>query len=101
MGTFHGLCHRFLRAHFEAANLPQSFEILDSDDQYRLLRRVLRELALDEAHWQPKQLQWMINTHKDEARRADDLPPGNDMEQQTLHRVYKTYEEFCARLGVG
>ena len=100
MGTFHGLCHRLLRTHFEAAGLPQSFEILDSDDQYRLIRRVLRELNLDEAHWPPRQAQWMINTHKEEARRPRDLPAGNDSQQQTLHRIYLTYEGFCQRLGL-
>ncbi len=100
MGTFHGLCHRLLRMHFAEAGLPQSFEILDSDDQYRLLRRVLRELNLDEAHWPPRQLQWMINTHKEAARRPKDLPAGDDLQQQTLLRVYHTYEEFCGRFGL-
>ncbi len=100
MGTFHGLCHRLLRTHFEAAGLPQTFEILDSDDQYRLIRRVLRELNLDEAHWPPRQAQWMINAHKEEARRPHDLPAGDDHQQQTLHRIYRTYEEFCQRLGL-
>ena len=100
MGTFHGLCHRLLRRHYEAAGLPQSFEILDSDDQYRLIRRVLRELNLDEARWPPRPTQWMINTHKEEARRPNDLPPGDDIQQQTLHRIYLTYEEFCRRFSL-
>ena len=100
MGTFHGLCHRLLRMHYEEAGLPQSFEILDSDDQYRLVRRVLRELNLDEAHWPPRPAQWMINHHKEAARRAQDLPEGDDNQQQTLHRIYHTYEEFCRRLGL-
>ena len=100
MGTFHGLCHRLLRIHFEAAGLPQDFEILDSDDQYRLIRRVLRELGLDETHWPPRQIQWMINTHKEEARRPHDLPAGNDSQQQTLHRIYLAYETLCQRFGL-
>ena len=100
MGTFHGICHRLLRMHHEAAGLPESFEILDSDDQYRLVRRVLRELDLDEAYWPPRQLQWMINNHKEEARRPEHLPAGNDSQQQTLHRVYATYEELCRRFGL-
>jgi DNA helicase-2/ATP-dependent DNA helicase PcrA len=100
MGTFHGLCHRLLRMHFEEAGLPQSFEILDSDDQFRLIRRVLRELDLDEAYWPPRQMQWMINHHKEEARRTKDLPVGNDSQQQTLYRVYVTYEELCRRFGL-
>ncbi len=100
MGTFHGLCHRLLRMHFAEAGLPQAFEILDSDDQYRLIRRVLRELSLDEAHWPPRQVQWMINSHKEEARRPQNLPAGNDVQQQTLHRIYLAYEEVCRRFGL-
>ena len=100
MGTFHGLCHRLLRMHYDQAGLPQSFEIIDSDDQYRLIRRVLRELDLDEAYWPPRQMQWMINSHKEEARRPQHLPVGNDSQQQTLHRIYATYEEFCHRFGL-
>ena len=100
MGTFHGLCHRLLRQHFEAAGLPQGFEILDSDDQYRMIRRVLRELSLDETHWPPRPMQWMINAHKEEARRPRDLPEGNDLQQRTLHRVYLAYEELCRRFGL-
>jgi len=100
MGTFHGICHRLLRMHYEEAGLPESFEILDSDDQYRLVRRVLRELDLDEAYWPPRQLQWMINNHKEEARRPEHLPAGNDSQQQTLFRVYATYEELCRRFGL-
>lgn len=100
MGTFHSLCHRLLRMHYEQAGLPQSFEIIDSDDQYRLVRRVLRELELDEAYWAPRQMQWMINGHKEEARRPQHLPVGNDSQQQTLHRIYTTYEEFCQRFGL-
>ena len=100
VGTFHSLCHRLLRMHFEEAGLPQSFEILDSDDQYRLVRRVLRELDLDEAYWPPRQLQWMINSHKEEGRRAHQLPSGNDLQQQTLHRVYASYETLCQRFGL-
>lgn len=100
IGTFHGLCHRLLRLHFEEAGLPKTFEILDSDDQYRLVRRVLRESNLDEAYWPPKQMQWMINSHKEEARRARDLPAGDDDRQETLHRVYQAYEDTCRRLGL-
>ena len=100
MGTFHGLCHRLLRMHFEEAGLPESFEILDSDDQYRVIRRILRELDLDENHWPPRQMQWHINQHKEEGRRAKDLPAGNDFQQQMLYRIYATYEEFCQRQGL-
>ena len=100
MGTFHSLCHRMLRLHFEAANLPRNFEILDSADQLRQIRRIMRELDLDEAHWPPKQAQWLINSHKEEARRAGKLPPGDDMQQQTMRRIYQAYEAACQRLGL-
>jgi len=100
MGTFHGICHRLLRMHYQEAGLPETFEIIDSDDQYRLIRRILGELDLDEAYWPPKQLQWMINQHKEEARRAHHLPSSDDYHQQTLYRVYASYEEFCQRLGL-
>ncbi len=100
MGTFHSLCHRLLRMHYEEAGLLQSFEILDSDDQYRLIRRVLRELDLDENYWPPRQMQWMINSHKDEARRPQNLPVGNDKQQQTLHRVYSTYQALCQQFNL-
>lgn len=102
IGTFHALCHRLLRIHYADANLPQGFEILDSDDQYRMVRRVLRELELDEKHWPPKQAQWMINHHKESARRAADLPsaPDSDPAQQTLTKIYQHYEQLCQRLGL-
>lgn len=100
VGTFHGLCHRLLRMHFEAANLPQGFEILDSDDQYRLIKRVLRELGIAEDHWPPRQIQWAINSYKEESLRARDVPAGEDIQQRTLHRIYTAYEEFCDRLGL-
>ncbi|MGR3913085.1 MAG: DNA helicase II [Gammaproteobacteria bacterium] len=100
IGTFHGLCHRLLRLHCEEAGLPKNFEILDSDDQYRMVRRVLREANLDEAYWPPKQMQWMINNHKEEARRARDLPDGDGGGQEILQRVYRAYEETCRRLGL-
>ena len=60
VGTFHGLAHRMLRLHYAAAGLPQNFQILDSDDQLRMVKRVVRQLDLDEARWPPKQAQWMI-----------------------------------------
>jgi len=100
IGTFHGLSHRLLRSHHEEAGLPSGFEILDSDDQYRLIRRTLRELNLDEGHWQPRQIQWFINSHKEEGRRSQSLQGGGDSYQQTLVQVYTHYEEICQKLGL-
>jgi len=67
VGTFHSLAHRLLRMHWADAGLPQTFQILDSDDQYRTIRRILRDLQLDEDRWPPRQAQWFINSRKDEA----------------------------------
>ena len=100
IGTFHGLSHRLLRSHFEAAGLPDSFEILDADDQYRLIRRALRELSLDEGYWPPRQVQWFINSHKEEGRRPASLESAADQQQQALLRVYAHYESICQRLGL-
>ena len=100
IGTFHGLSHRLLRDHHELAGLPSGFEILDSDDQYRVIRRALREMNLDEEHWPPRQVQWFINSQKEEGRRSAALHGTGDAHQQTLIRVYTHYEETCKRLGL-
>ena len=100
IGTFHSLAHRLLRQHYQEANLPQAFQILDSDDQLRMVKRCLKELALDEAYWPPKQLQWYINGHKEEGRRPSQVPPSNDNQQQTLLAVYSHYESLCQRFGL-
>src|SRR5690606_33142651 len=68
IGTFHGLSNRFLRTHWQEAGLPQSFQILDSDDQLRLVRRVIQSLNLDEERFPPKEAQWFINKQKEDAK---------------------------------
>jgi DNA helicase-2/ATP-dependent DNA helicase PcrA len=101
VGTFHGLAHRLLQAHWQEAGLPQNFQILDSDDQLRIIKRVHRELELDESRWPPKQSQWFINGQKDEGLRPQHLEAsGRDLFQQTMVKVYRAYEEACARQGV-
>jgi len=100
MGTFHGLSHRLLRSHWQEADLPQAFEIMDSDDQFRLVKRVLKDLGLDESYWPPKQVQWFINSHKEEGIRAANMSPSHDDQQRQLQNVYLRYEEFCQRLGL-
>ena len=100
VGTFHGIAHRLLRAHYEDANLPEAFQILDSDDQYRIIRRTLRELDLDEAKWPPRQMQWFINGNKDQGLRPQHLDDNGDIHQRTLIKVYQHYEELCQRNGV-
>jgi len=100
VGTFHGLSHRLLRAHWKEAGLPQTFQILDSDDQLRMVKRVCRNLELDEARWPPKMLQGFINARKDEGLRPEHMDAGGDPIQQQLIRVYSAYEAGCKRAGV-
>ena len=100
VGTFHGIAHRMLRAHWEKANLPQTFQILDSDDQLRMVKRVVRQLELDETRWPAKQAQWFINHNKDEGLRPANIDPGNDHKQQQLLAIYQLYETLCQRAGV-
>jgi DNA helicase-2/ATP-dependent DNA helicase PcrA len=101
VGTFHGLAHRLLKTHWQEARLPQNFQILDSDDQLRLVKRVCRELQLDESRWPPKQAQWYINAQKDEGLRAAHIePPLGDLYIKTMLRVYAAYEAACERGGM-
>lgn len=99
MGTFHGLSHRFLRAHWQEAGLPQSFQILDSDDQYRMVRRVILALNLDEDKFPPKEAQWFINSQKEEGRDPHEVNPF-DFKGQTFLKIYQAYQEACQRAGV-
>ena len=101
VGTFHGLAHRLLKAHWREAGLPQNFQILDSDDQLRLVKRVCRELELDESRWPPRQAQWYINAQKDEGLRAAHIePPPGDLFVHTMLQVYRAYEQACERGGM-
>jgi DNA helicase-2/ATP-dependent DNA helicase PcrA len=100
IGTFHGISHRLLRAHYQEADLPESFEILDADDQYRLIRRILREFELDEDHWPPREVQWFINQKKEQGHRPAQLTSEGDVLQQTLVQIYEHYEQLCRRLGL-
>jgi DNA helicase II / ATP-dependent DNA helicase PcrA len=100
IGTFHGLTHRLLRLHWREAALPQSFQILDSEDQARLLRKVLKALDLDEARWVPREIQWFINAQKDEGLRAKHLKDDGDPTRRQLIKIYQAYEEACQRAGV-
>ncbi|MBL4711030.1 MAG: UvrD-helicase domain-containing protein, partial [Gammaproteobacteria bacterium] len=100
VGTFHGLAHRLLRNHWQEAKLPQNFQILDSDDQYRLVRRTLKSLELDEAKWPPKQAQAFINARKDEGKRPSHIDTSRNPAHQQLVRIYITYQLACERAGV-
>lgn len=100
VGTFHGLAHRLLRAHWQEAGLAENFQILDSDDQQRLIKRVIRELGLDEQRWPAKQAQWFINGQKDEGFRPQHIQAGGDLFLATMRGIYEAYEAACARTGV-
>lgn len=99
IGTFHGLCNRFLRAHFREAALPQLFQILDSQDQLAAVKRIIKAMGLDEEKFAPRQAQYFINDHKDEGRRPGAVSPFDDHEQRFLE-IYTAYEEQCQREGV-
>ena len=100
VGTFHGLAHRLLKAHWRDVNLPENFQILDSDDQLRLVKRVMRAMDLDEQRWPPKQAQWWINGQKDEGLRSAHIQEGGDPYLVTMLRIYREYEATCEQLGV-
>lgn len=101
VGTFHGLCHRFLRMHHEVAGLPDSFQILDSEDQLRLIKRLMKNLNIDDERWPPKQAQWFINKQKEELRRANNV---HNMDHsyftETMIKIYHAYEQNCQRSGL-
>ena len=98
VGTFHGLSHRLLRMHFEEANLSKTFQIIDSDDQLRVIKRIHRAMDLDEKTWVPKKTQWFINHHKENGQRANQLKLSHDdYITQKLQRIYAEYEMICQR----
>ena len=100
VGTFHGLAHRLLRRHWREAGLPQSFQILDAEDQQRLIKRMCRNLELDETTWVPREIQYFINKQKDEGLRADNVPDQGDHNRQQLIHLYKVYQETCEASGL-
>lgn len=100
VGTFHGLCHRLLRRHFEAARLPEQFHIMDSDDQARMIKRVLASLNLDPEQWPVKQAQAFINGRKDEGLRPPHVQVLSYGPGRTLLSIYTAYERACQSAGV-
>jgi DNA helicase-2/ATP-dependent DNA helicase PcrA len=100
VGTFHGIAHRLLRRHWREAGLPQHFQIMDSDDQHRLVRKLLKEQNLDEQRWVPREIQGFINREKDEGRRPKHLQDRGDPTRRELIRLYDLYQRRCDQLGV-
>jgi DNA helicase-2/ATP-dependent DNA helicase PcrA len=100
IGTFHGIAHRLLRMHWEEAGLPDNFQILDADDQHRILRRLIKEEGLDEGQWPARQAQWFINSRKDEGQRPHVIEHmDNPLTAQWL-RIYEIYQAYCQRAGL-
>ncbi len=100
IGTFHGIAHRLLRRHAKQAKLPDTFQVIDSDDQLRIIKRLVKSLNIDETKWPPKQMMWFINAQKDEGIRARHMPEPNDIFLRTQLQIYKAYEEICNRSGL-
>lgn len=100
IGTFHGLAHRLLRLHWQDAKLPEGFQILDSDDQLRLVKRVVQQLEFDDARFPPRQIAWWINAQKDEGRRPQHIQSGGDEWSEVMLKSYVLYQERCDRAGL-
>ncbi|HIF5642017.1 TPA: DNA helicase II [Vibrio parahaemolyticus] len=99
-GTFHGICHRILRAHYLDAKLPEDFQIIDSDDQQRLLKRLIKAQNLDEKQWPARQVAWWINGKKDEGLRSAHIDAYHDPVTKTYLQLYTAYQEACDRAGL-
>ncbi|MBQ4854898.1 DNA helicase II [Rhodanobacter sp. B2A1Ga4] len=100
VGTFHGIAHRLLRRHWREAGLPEAFQILDADDQLRLVKRVIAGLGLDDAKYPPRQACWQINQWKDEGKRPDGIEHRDHPVTHTFVNIYKAYEDACRRAGL-
>jgi DNA helicase-2/ATP-dependent DNA helicase PcrA len=100
IGTFHGLAHRLLRRHWREACLPQNFQIIDSDDQLRLIKRLLKNLELDDNRWVPREIQYFINAQKDEGLRPQHLDDERDPNRRQFISLYQNYQEVCDRGGL-
>ena len=99
IGTFHGLCNRFLRAHFQLAGLPQTFQILDTQDQLSAVKRLCKQFNVDEDRFPPKQVQYFISGCKEDGQRPGDVPVRDDETRRKVE-LYQLYEEQCLREGV-
>ena len=99
VGTFHGLCNRFLRSHWKLAALPQGFQILDSADQLSAVKRIVKAMNLDEERHPPKPLTWAIASAKDDGLRAKDIEV-RDEQSRILQQVYEAYDTQCQKEGV-
>ena len=95
-GTFHGLAHKTLKRFYKEAGLISTFTILDADDQLRIIKRIAKELELEESTWPRKQIQWQINAWKDDGLRAKSVKVGKDFSKEITQKIYQKYESICA-----
>ena len=95
LGTFHGLAHRLLRTHFDKVNLSKNFQILDAQDQFRIVKRLMKENNIDEAKYPVRKIQWFINQQKDEGIRPQDIDPGYNFFVKQSVKVFELYENHC------
>lgn len=100
VGTFHGIAHRLLRRHWREAGLPEGFQILDADDQQRIVKRVVAGLGLDEAKFPPRQATWQINNWKDEGKRPENIEHRDHPVTRAFVQIYQAYEDACRRAGL-
>ncbi|HUF73714.1 MAG TPA: DNA helicase II [Gammaproteobacteria bacterium] len=100
IGTFHGLAHRLLRRHWREAGLAEGFQIMDSDDQQRLIRKLLKSLGLDDGQWTPRELAWFINAQKDEGLRVSDIPDDGNPTRRQMIDLYRRYEDACGQASL-
>ncbi len=100
IGTFHGIAHRLLRRHAAQAKLPETFQVMDSGDQLRVIKRLLNTLNFDDKQWPPKEMQWYINAQKEEGIRARHSVETGDIYERQRLRIYRAYEELCERSGL-
>ena len=100
VGTFHGLAHKMLRLHYEKAGLPSQFTILDSDDQLRIVKRIIKDRKLDDEKWPPKNAQAFINRCKQQGRRSDQVITDGDYHAETMLSIYIQYERVCEQGGL-
>ena len=100
VGTFHGIAHRLLRMHWQEAGLVQDFQIMDSDDQLRSLRRLIREQGIDENHYPAREVQWYISARKDEGLRPENIDCHNDAHLRQMIEIYRAYDVMCQRSGL-
>ncbi|MEO0574065.1 MAG: DNA helicase II [Pseudomonadota bacterium] len=100
IGTFHGLAHRLLRRHWQEAGLPQNFQIIDSADQERLIKRLLKDSETADSEWSPREVKSFINTNKDEGLRPQHMDAGDDPNRERLIAFYAEYQDNCDRSGL-